>query len=293
MRIDELKDQFLKYLVEYRGRSLNTSNAYDFDLTKFITYLSSNGIYEVGAVETRIIEAYLSQIQCSTITKARIRSSIKSFFSFLTRKEYTSNNPASNLESMKLPEKSPEYLSYEQRIDFLSTIEKESTPYYRERDLMLARLLLKTGLRRAEIASLNVSDIDLTKRTLRVRRKGNKIVNIYIHEELVNDLKQYLKVITRKSDEPLFMSKRGKRLSESSIWHLIKSYAQKAGFNNKVTVHTLRHSFASALLSEGMSLPYIQQLMGHKSSQTTSRYLHFQNNELIEAFNNISFEEGR
>jgi integrase/recombinase XerD len=291
MRINDFKNQFLQYLVEYRGRSLNTSNAYDFDLTKFINYLNSISIHDASSVETKNIENYLSQISCSTITKARIRSSIKSFFGFLARKGYIASNPTSNLESIKLPEKSPEYLSHEQRIDFLLTIERTSTPYYKERDLMIARLLLKTGLRRAEIAGLNISDIDLTKRTIRVRRKGNRLVSIYIHDELVNDLKRYLESCGRKPDQPLFMSKRGKRLSPSSIWHLIKSYALKAGLNDSVTVHTLRHSFASALLSEGMSLPYIQQLMGHKSSQTTSRYLHFQNSELIEAFNNISFEE--
>lgn len=293
MRINELKDQFLKYLVEYRGRSLSTSDAYDFDLTKFITYLNLQGIYEVNLVKTQDVESYLSKLQCSTTTKARIRSSIKSFFSYLSRKSLIENNPTSALESMKLPEKSPEYLSYEQWVSFLTTIEKESTPYYKERDLMLARLLLKTGLRRAEIASLNISDIDLSRRTLRVKRKGNRIVNLYIHDELLEDLQKYLKSVNREQDKPLFMSKRGKRLSTSSIWHLVKNYAHKAGLNTNVTVHSLRHTFATTLLSEGMSLPYIQQLMGHRSSQTTSRYLHFQNSELIEAFNNISFEERR
>lgn len=292
MRINELKDQFLKYLVEYRGRSLSTSDAYDFDLTKFINYLNSQGVYEVNFVKTQDIESYLSKLRCSTTTKARIRSSIKSFFSYLSRKSLVENNPTSALESMKLPEKSPEYLSYEQWINFLATIEKESTPYYKERDLMLVRLLLKTGLRRAEIAGLNISDIDLSRRTLRVKRKGNRIVNLSIHDELLEDLQQYLRSVNREQDQPLFMSKRGKRLSTSSIWHLVKSYAHKAGLNTNVTVHSLRHTFATTLLSEGMSLPYIQQLMGHRSSQTTSRYLHFQNNELIEAFNNISFEKG-
>lgn len=293
MKINELKNQFLKYLVEYRGRSISTSDAYDFDLTKFIVYLNSHGIDEVESVKTQEVESYLSLLPCSATTKARIRSSIKSFFSYLSRKGLVVNNPTSALESMKLPEKSPEYLSYEQWINFLTTIEKESTPYYRERDLMLVRLLLKTGLRRAEIASLNISDIDLSRRTLRVKRKGNKIVNLYIHDELLEDLQKYLSSVNRDQNKPLFMSKRGNRLSTSSIWHLVKNYAHKAGLNTNVTVHSLRHTFATTLLSEGMSIPYIQQLMGHRNSQTTSRYLHFQNSELIEAFNNISFEERR
>lgn len=126
------------------------------------------------------------------------------------------------------------------------------------------------------------------RRTLRVTRKGNHIVNLNIHDELIDDIQKYLKIINRNPDEPLFMSKRGERLSASSIWHLVKGYSHKAGLNENITVHSLRHTFATTLLSEGMPIPYIQQLMGHRSSQTTSRYLHFQNTELIEAFNNIS-----
>ncbi|EKD63025.1 MAG: tyrosine recombinase XerD [uncultured bacterium] len=292
MRINEFKIQFLNYLIEYRGRSLNTKKAYDYDLTKFINYLLSLGIVDADQVEDKNIETYLSHLQCSTITKARVRSSIKSFFNFLSRKSLIAKNPTINLESMKLPEKSPEYLSQDQRILFLQTIKKVATPYYKERDLMLAKLLLKTGLRRAEIASLDVGDIDLSKHILKVKRKGNRETNLFLHDELIEDLRKYLKVINRNTDEPLFLSKRSKRLSASSIWHLIKSYSHKAGFNGRVTVHSLRHTFATTLLSEGLPLPYIQQLMGHRSSQTTSRYLHLQNNELIEAFNKITFEGG-
>ena len=124
MRINEFKIQFLNYLIEYRGRSLNTKKAYDYDLTKFINYLLSLGIVDADQVEDKNIETYLSHLQCSTITKARVRSSIKSFFNFLSRKSLIAKNPTINLESMKLPEKSPEYLSQDQRILFLQTIKK-------------------------------------------------------------------------------------------------------------------------------------------------------------------------
>lgn len=149
MRIIELKNQFLNYLVEYRGRKIIQVNAYDFDLTKFINYLQSIGVADVNSVGFKTIEEYLFHLKCSTTTKARVRSSIKSFFYYLSRKEHISNNPTTNLESMKLPEKSPEYLSHDQQMHLLKTIEKDSTPFYKDRDLMLVRLFLKTGLRRA------------------------------------------------------------------------------------------------------------------------------------------------
>jgi len=289
MKIDEYKNQYLSHIVEVRGRSLNTQKAYDFDLSRFIKYLHSNGVIEAGAITTNIIEAYLLHLKSSTVTKARVRSSIKSFLGFLCRKEVIVSNPSDKLESMKLPEKTPEYLSKDQCRIFLKTIEKESTPYYRERDLMIANLLLKTGLRRAEVVGLNVKDIDLEKHVIRVKRKGNREVEITIHPELTENFQKYFETVKDLANRPLFLSKRGTRLSASSIWHMVKGYSHKSGFNGDVTVHSLRHTFATTLLSNGMSLTYIQALMGHKSSQTTSRYLHFQNSELNEAFNKVTF----
>ncbi len=291
MKIDELKDQYLNYLVDYKGESKGTKKTYGFNLTKFIVYLQSKGISDLQSVTTQIIEDFLFGLDVAIRTKANNKSSISSFLKYLHRKGYISDNPAINLESIKVPSHRPEYLSKEQFLIFLKTVERESTPYYRGRDLMLIKLFLKTGLRRAEVVRLNVGDVDLSKRTLRVTRKGNREVYLYIHDELADDLKHYLKTINRSMDEALFMSKRSQRLSASSIWHIVKTYSRKAGFNGDVTVHSLRHTFGTTLLSEGVPLPYIQALMDHRSPQTTSIYLHFQNNELSQVFNRVTFEE--
>lgn len=291
MKINELKNQFLSYLVAYKGGSINTQHTYDFNLSAFISYLEFNSIADVNLVTTEVIEHYLFGLKVSIKTKALRKCTFASFFKYLYRKGYIKHNPTINLESIKVPRHRPEYLSKDQFLGLLKTIEKESTPYYKERDLMLIKLFLKTGLRRAEVVGLNVSDIDLSKRTLRAKRKGNREVYLYIHDELANDLQKYLKIIDRNPDDALFMSKRGKRLSASSIWHLVKSYAHKAGFNRDISVHSLRHTFGTTLLSEGVPLPYIQALMDHRSPQTTSMYLHVQNNQLHEAFNKVNFEE--
>lgn len=290
MILDQALQLFLDYIVRYRGRSINTQHAYAFDISKFISYLNLRKVILPEQVTTNLIEDYLSHLDCSIVTKARIRSAIKSFFSFLLRKSYIITDPTSSLETIKIPEKSPEYLSKEQQTILIRTIEKTATPYYKQRDLMIVKLLLKTGLRRAEIVGLNIEDIDFYKSTLKVKRKGNKQVFVSMHPQLVIDIKMYLEEVTRASNEPLFLSKKGKRLSASSIWHLVKSYACKAGLNKVITVHSLRHTFASTLLAQGFAIPFIQTLMGHKSPETTSRYLHFQNNELINAFNKINFE---
>jgi len=291
MKIEELKDRWLNYLIA-RGRSEGTKRTYGITVTKFVEHLTAIGILEIDLVTTQIIEDFIFGQDVANNTKAQRMIHIRRFFSFLLSKEYIETNPATNLESIKTAQKSPEYLSHEQYTALINVIKTEkSKPYYIQRDLMIVELLLKTGLRRAEITGLNVADVDMSKQKIKVKRKGNYEAEVMIHPKLKEDLADYLRTINRKPHEPLFMSKRGNRLSPSSVWYLVKSYAKNAGLNKKVTVHSLRHTFATSLLSEAMPLPYIQKLMGHRSPQTTSRYLHVQDNELSEAFNRVTFGE--
>jgi site-specific recombinase XerD len=291
MRIHELKDKWLNYLI-VRGYPEGTVKTYGHTVKKFAEYLTSISIVDTELVTTQVIEDFIFGMTVSTNTKAQRMIHVKRFFSYLLSKEYIKTNPTTNLESIKMSQKSPEYLSHEQYTALIDTIKNEkSKPYYQQRDLMIVELLLKTGLRRAEITGLNVADVDMSKQKIKVKRKGNYEAEVMIHPKLKEELREYLRIINRKPNEPLFMSKRGNRLSPSSIWYLVKSYAKKAGLNKKVTVHSLRHTFATSLLSEAMPLPYIQKLMGHRSPQTTSRYLHVQDNELSEAFNRVTFGE--
>jgi len=291
MKIDELKDEYLNNLLGL-GRQESTKKAYDFDLKKFIAYLETREIFEADAVTTLIIENYRDGLQLLSSTKQRRTMAIKNFFSFLYRREYIQKDPGINVSSIKVSQNVPEYLSREQYTALIETIKNDkSKPYYKQRDLMIVDLLLKTGLRRAEIVGLNVGDVEMSKLILRVKRKGNRKTEVRIHYTLVDELKLYLNSINRNPNEPLFMSKRGNRLSPSSVWHLVKGYARVTGLNNKITVHSLRHTFATSLLSEAMPLPYIQKLMDHRSPQTTSRYLHVQDNELTDAFNRVTFGE--
>lgn len=300
MNLNKLKDDFLLDLIEYSACAESTKNGYNFDLTRFIEYLYSFNVSEPSQLTVNLIENYLRELKnrkkdcrLAPTTKARIRSSIKSFLVYLYRQDCLKTNLGAKLKKIKVPSKEPEYLSREQYSHFIKTIEREATPFYRERDLALVKLLIKSGLRRAEIVSLNVFDVDLTKLMLRVKRKGNKEEYAYIHHELAEDLKRYLNTIEGDEDRPLFLSKKGNRLSASSVWHLIKTYSYKAGLNGDVTVHSLRHTFATILLSENVPIPTIQRLMGHRSPTTTFRYLHLTNPEVAEQFNRVNFEEGR
>lgn len=280
-------NDFEQYLTQVRGRAVSTSRAYDHDLARFTDWLSQRGITQPKDVTTRVIEDYLQPLDCSMARKARIRSSISTFFSFLMNRGIINANPADRLESIKLPTKEPVYLTPQQCLAFLAAVTK-TTPYFRHRDMAIMKLLLKSGLRRAEVISLNIEDVDLNHGSMRITRKGNKQQVLPLHPDLVADLTAYIEHENRHSG-PLFMSKRGNRLSAVELWHLVKKYAKAAGLSKTVTVHSLRHSFASTLLGQNVSTSYIQSLMGHQHLSTTARYLHFQDQQLRAALEEVNF----
>jgi integrase/recombinase XerD len=199
-------------------------------------------------------------------------------------------NPAEMLSSLKVEQKSPAYLTQKQFNSLVEVVELAS-PYYKERDLALINIMAKSGLRRAEIISLNVGDIDLEKNRIRVKRKGGNTVNVFIHKELKEDIERYLETIDRNGNEPLFTSRLNRRIDASTIWRTIKNYAHRAGLEDNVTVHSLRHTFATTLLRQGVGIHSIQRLMNHKSIVTTSRYLHLVDEELEDEFNSMSFKQ--
>lgn len=157
-------------------------------------------------------------------TKARVRSSISAFFRFLLSRKIITTNPCEQLGSIKLPVKEPGYLTPQQCLALMEAA-KQTSSYYKHRDLVLIQLLLKSGLRRAEVVSLNIEDVNLEQASLRVVRKGGKYQSIPLHSELVANLGDYLEWEDRLTG-PLFMSKRGNRLSASQLWHIVKKYAQ-------------------------------------------------------------------
>jgi site-specific recombinase XerD len=286
--LNEPKDKFLEYLTQNRGRSISTAKAYDCDLTHFIKYLMILGITEHVQVTTETIEDYLGKLPVSPITKSRNRSAIKSFYRYLYIKRQIPDDPGARLESIKLPSREPVYLNQQEYQLILAEV-RRSSPYYRKRDSTIISLLLQSGIRRAELVALNVGDVDVSNNRLRVIRKGNKEQLLPIHPDLVIILEDYLNTRHTKANQPLFMSKLGNRLSASALWYMIKGYAHRAGLNPRITVHSLRHSFCSSLLSQEIQLPYIAQLMGHKSPQSTSRYLHFERGQLEEALSKVRF----
>jgi integrase/recombinase XerD len=288
-RFSDQLEAFLSHLVQGRGLSTVTQSAYRYELLRFITYVNSLGIDDPTLITANNIADYLDGMAVAATTKARARSAIKSFFSYLIKRRALESDPTANLDTIKLPLKRSAYLKKYEWEQLLWVIRNSATPYFKERDLTLVLLLLMTGLRRGEVVRLKVKDIDLDQLIILVTRKGGSEGVIPIHPELAKALQSYLVNSMSEPHSALFKSKLGTPLSAASVWHIVKSYARLANLDSKLTVHSLRHSFASHLLDQNVSLTHIQGLLGHRSPATTSRYLHFNNRQLAAALSSVDF----
>jgi integrase/recombinase XerD len=286
--LNSYKDNFVAYLTDVRGRSGATSTAYSGDLDRFIAWLSANGIRSYSEVKVVAIEEYLAQLPNSITTKARSRSAISALFSYLLRQEKITANPCQLLESIKLPKREAEYIT-PQQFGHIMEAARHSPESHRLRDVTILKLLFGTGLRRSELTNLNIDDADLESGRLKVRRKGNKTVWLPLHPEIIKLLTHYLVYQDGGSNQPLFVSRSGSRLSGSQLWRLVKKYGDAAGLSDKLTVHSYRHGHASLLLSQGVDISYISRLLGHSSLGVTLRYVHYRDDQLRSALEQVQF----
>ena len=154
------------------------------------------------------------------------------------------------------------------------------------RDAVIMELLYATGLRVGELVSLNMQDVDLSESYIRCMGKGSKERIVHLYPKALEELRRYLKharvalIGHRRTEPSLFVNHRGERLTRQWVWTILKTYAQKAGIQQNITPHTLRHSFATHLLQNGASLRHVQELLGHSSISTTQVYTHLTNGYL-------------
>jgi integrase/recombinase XerD len=150
--------------------------------------------------------------------------------------------------------------------------------------------LYATGLRVSELVSLNVQDLDLQEAYVRCWGKGSRERIAYLYPKALAELKEYLArarvalVGTRKDEPALFVNHRGERLTRQWVWNILKTYSKRAGVDERITPHTLRHSFATHLLQNGASLRHVQELLGHSSISTTQVYTHLTDSHLRQEY---------
>lgn len=277
--------KFLQYLQFEKAYSLNTVSSYQRDINEFKDFINNlHKLKDITCLDTILIRGYLAMLYRKGVkptTIARKLSSLRSFFKFLVRKDYMKSSPAMLISNPKIPKLLPKVLNIDDTLNMIAIVPDNS--YLGKRDAAILEFLYGTGLRVSELASLNISDVDLKNQLARIMGKGSKERVVPIGSKAIEALKEYLKIknkIVKNPDykkfdaEALFINKYGRRLSVRQVQKIVNKYSLAAGTLKKATPHTLRHSFATHLLDSGADLYSIQKLLGHSNLKTTQIYTH-------------------
>lgn len=282
-------DDFLAYLQIERALTDATVKAYRGDLRHFEEYLDGTPVEEVDRSSIRGFLSELAERGNGTSSRARRLAALKSYFNFLQDEGYREDNPAAALRLPKARAKEPAYLTADECERLLQAV-AEATDRTRSRDVAIFSLMIGTGMRRSELIELNLDHLDLEGGNVRLTRKGRRQQTLPLAEWVVATLQNYIEERPELETDALFVSERGTRLSQSTLWYRFKRFFAAAGLDEeKASPKTLRHSYATMLLRNGVQLPVIASLMGHKSTATTEIYTHLGDPELREATETIRF----
>ncbi len=270
---------YQRYLKLQRGYSANTLEAYERDLQKLLTYLEGEGkhVLDVRLEDLQHFAAGLHDIGIGPRSQCRILSGVRSFYRFLQLDGYRDDDPTELLESPVLGSHLPEVLTVEEVDRLESSIDVSKWEGHRNRAII--EVLFSCGLRVSELINLKLSNLYIKEKFVRIFGKGSKERLVPISKTAIEKLDLWFAVRRQMNIKPgeedfIFLNRRGAHLTRTMILIMIKQQAQVAGIQKTISPHTLRHSFATALLEGGADLRVIQSLLGHESIGTTEIYTH-------------------
>ena len=270
---------YQRYLKLQRGFSPNTLEAYGRDLQKLLAYLEHEGksVMTVELPDLQHFAATLHDIGIGPRSQCRILSGVRSFYRFLQLDGYRDDDPTELLESPVLGEHLPEVLTVAEVDALEASIDVSKWEGHRNRAII--EVLFSCGLRVTELVTLKLTDLFLEERFVRIMGKGSKERLVPISKKAIKLLKLWfvdrnLMNIKPGEEDYVFLNRRGKHLTRVMILLMVKQQAEAAGITKTISPHTLRHSFATALLEGGADLRAIQALLGHESIGTTELYTH-------------------
>jgi integrase/recombinase XerD len=277
---------FLDYLNVEAGLSNNTILAYGRDLIGFLRYCRSGGISELLQIKPAVIQSYLRTLTKDNRDESSVKralAAIRTFLRFGRLTGLVENDWTAILEGPKLWQKLPMVCSKQQVLNLLDAPSPKE-PFYL-RDKAMLELLYATGVRASELANLRTSSLNLDIGYLRCVGKGNRERVIPVGKAAIGSITEYLTKLRPRLVKPtsfdfLLLSRTGRPLGRIDIWRLVKRYAIRAGMSRNLTVHTLRHCFATHLLAGGADLRSVQEMLGHVDIATTQIYTHVDHERL-------------
>ena len=275
-----LLERFEDHLKAERGLAALTIRNYKTDLEPLHDYMRLNETSDLQALDRTALRGYLAwliELGYVRSSIARKLSALRSFLRWLVRQGILDHDPLPKRGVMKVESRLPRFLSQDEAARLVQA--PETSEPLGSRDRALLELTYAAGLRVSEVCGINMADINLDSRELRVIGKGSKQRMVLVGEAARNALALYMRDVRPKLESPdsgnaLFLNRFGGRLSQRSIQTKVRRYAAKVGLGTGVHTHTLRHSFATHLLEGGADLRVVQELLGHASPATTQIYTH-------------------
>ncbi len=292
-RFEGLVLDFLSYLELERGLARNTLNAYRTDLLQYGEYLAAHGL---DALEARPADLgdFLADLAtgngrpaCSASTVHRKTACLRSFYKHLRRDELIGDDPTAALSAPRRSRKLPQVLNYAEVQKLLAAPRGGEPTTLRDRALL--EVMYACGLRASETIGLETADIDLREGFLRARGKGSKERLVPLGRQAIAAISGYLrggrpKLVGERHEPKLFVNFRGGPLSRQGLYKIVQRHAREAGLAGQMSPHTLRHSFATHLLSGGCDLRAVQEMLGHADIATTQMYTHLSGQRLKDVY---------
>ena len=280
-----MANAYRRYMKLQRNFTPNTLDAYMHDIDKLLRYLKAEGIepQEARLQDLQAFAASLHDLGVSPRSQCRILSGVRTFYRFLVTDGYMTDDPTELLESPQTGEHLPEVLTTDE-VDRLEQA-VDLTKWEGQRNKAIIEVLFSCGLRVSELVTLRLSDLYLSDHFIRVVGKGRKERLVPISESAAEQLRLWFDNRCRMDIKPgeedyVFLNRRGAHLTRTMILIMVKRLGAEAGIQKTISPHTLRHSFATALLEGGADLRAIQAMLGHESIGTTEIYTHIDTSEL-------------
>ena len=276
--MDELLEAYVRYLIAEKNLSRFTLRNYRSDLLHFAAFLNEEGS-DVLTADRMMARRYLGALRergTATASLTRKVSTIRSFYKFLVREGKLESSPLTGLVAPKRERRLPTILSEDELTAIIEAADEPTPRGLRNRAIL--EVMYASGVRLSEVVGVDLRHLNLEERTVLVRGKGNKERIVMIGGRAEQAIRRYLSKgrprLATGAESALFVNRDGKRLSGRSIEKIVRQHALKAGLDQRVWAHLLRHSFATHLLDGGADLRVVQDLLGHASAQTTQIYTH-------------------
>jgi integrase/recombinase XerC len=279
--------RFRSYLGAERRCSPHTLAAYAHELAEFGAWCDAQGIADAGVIEPAQVRLYAARSHAGGLAPRSVQrrlSALRSFYRFLEREGLVARNPVVEVRAPKAGKRLPQTIDVDQMGRLLTPAAqgpagaaRKAAPHEALRDLAIMELFYSSGLRLAELVGLDLHDLDLRDRTVRVLGKGSKARIVPVGSKAVTAVKQWLVAragLAPEGELAMFLGRNGRRLGARQVQRLVARHARERGLPQHVHPHLFRHSFATHLLESSRDLRAVQELLGHASISTTQVYTH-------------------